>query len=87
MLLPLVHTPDIVAIVSVTLMSVCFATGKHFAVQLRHVRSHWRRRTVGMCCLRYIIYILLFKLNTTVRNLFYKERTNHLCDISRQRNK
>jgi len=48
MLLPLVHTPDIVAIVSVAFMPVRFGTGKHFVVQLRHVCFLRRRRhTIG----------------------------------------
>lgn len=37
MLLSLVHTPDIMAIVSVAFVFVYLATGKHFVVQLRHV--------------------------------------------------
>jgi len=47
MLLPLVHTPDVVAIVSVAFMSLRLGTGKHFVVQLRHVCFLRRRRHIA----------------------------------------
>jgi len=48
MLLSMVHTPDVVAIVSVASMPLRLGTGKHFVIQLRHVCFLRRRHTAGM---------------------------------------
>lgn len=47
-LLPMVHTPDVVEIVSVAVVPVRFAIGKHLVVRLRHVRIGRRGRTFGI---------------------------------------